>query len=78
MVQGKARQDKTRGVMDRAAQDDIGTIGRVVMLKLFKRSVDLGRGRDGQVCEVGRSLRGSGRAHLERDAVMWPRAVAGE
>jgi hypothetical protein len=32
---------ETGGVIDRAAQDDIGTIGRVVMLKLFKRSVDI-------------------------------------
>ncbi len=32
---------ETGGVVDRAAQNDIGTFGRVVVLKLFKRSVDI-------------------------------------
>ncbi len=32
---------ETGGVVDRAAQNDIGTFGRVVVLKLFKRSGDV-------------------------------------
>jgi hypothetical protein len=32
---------ETGGVMDRAAQGDIGTVVMVVMFKLFKRSVDI-------------------------------------
>ncbi len=32
---------ETGGMVDRAAQNDIGTFGRVVMLKLLKRSVDI-------------------------------------
>jgi hypothetical protein len=50
--------------MNRAAQYDIGTVGRVVMIELFQRSVDICRSRDGQVCEVGRNLRGSGGVHV--------------